>query len=117
MLPPVPVEGPSPRAARGGRTIRRPGTFGSIALLIILLVAPAHAQECTPTTSAAPEVDVAGERYYLIVDPSLCPGCPVGVHVIVYEETNGIAGLQRQDERHDDTCKGLIRPDAPLKPA
>ncbi|HUR70234.1 MAG TPA: hypothetical protein VM370_13400 [Candidatus Thermoplasmatota archaeon] len=29
-------------------------------------------------------------------------------YLYVYEESNGIEGLQRQDEVHDDTCGGAI---------
>jgi hypothetical protein len=80
--------------------------FTTLLTLAALGVAlPAMAQECTPTTSV-PEVDAGG--FY--VDNDLCqPTCVFSIWI--YQESNGILGLQRGDEVHDDTCAGQIDPD------
>lgn len=47
-------------------------------------------------------------RYYVDNDPCQpSTGCAFGSWWI-YEESNGIDGLQRDDEVVDDTCHGLI---------
>lgn len=96
--------------------MRRFSILFSALCVAALLSAPGAAQTCTPTTSEAPSQDVNGRTIYLVVDPSACEGCPMGAHVILYEETNNIGGLQRQDARHDDTCKGEIHADAKFSP-
>jgi hypothetical protein len=75
--------------------------FTTLLTLAALGIAiPAFAQECELTTSS-PEVDAAG--FY--VDNDACqPDC--GYSIWIYQESNGIAGLQRGDEVHDDTCGG-----------
>jgi hypothetical protein len=65
---------------------------------------------CEMTTSY-PEVDtgigIAGApRYY--VDYDQCQPCMWSLYV--YEESNGIDGLQRGDEVVDDTCAGAAGP-------
>ena len=90
-------------------------------LATLSLVAPAAAEACELTTSPAlicpagpapglPCVETAAAGYYIDED-----GCPLLAVVQnchysfwVYEESNGIAGLQRDDEIRDDTCRGLI---------
>lgn len=77
---------------------------------------PASAVECTPTTSTtdaehvileAPARNAAAD--YVAID--LCqPACLSSVWP--YYELNGIAGLQRGDDAVDDTCGGMIDPDA-----
>lgn len=46
---------------------------------------------------------------------TICPLLlvPYGVFCTmwIYQESNGIAGLQRSDEVHDDTCGGMIEAD------
>lgn len=75
------------------------------ALLGVFAVASAMAtHDCVPTTSA-PEIDVAG--FY--VDNDLCQPCMWSIWV--YQESNGIEGLQRGDEVVDDTCGGQIPAD------
>lgn len=77
------------------------------ALLFLLTLTPVIAQECTPTTSD-PEVDVGGVYY---IDNDWCqPTCMFSIWI--YEEANGIEGLQRGDEVKDDTCNGQIESDA-----
>ncbi|HUR68010.1 MAG TPA: hypothetical protein VM370_02105 [Candidatus Thermoplasmatota archaeon] len=81
---------------------------------LLLLTAPfALADECVPTTSFAP---IAAAGYYVYepcIDPDDASDCsdwgPWSIWV--YEESNGIAGLQREDELRDDTCGGMIDSD------
>ncbi len=55
--------------------------------------------------------------YYL--DNDWCQSQDCGYSIWIYEETNGIANLQRQDATgddvneftQDDTCHGMIKPD------
>ncbi|HUR70059.1 MAG TPA: hypothetical protein VM370_12510 [Candidatus Thermoplasmatota archaeon] len=88
-------------------------------LLATALAAPALADGCVPTTTT-PQLDVAGALYVADdcegVDPS-----PPNDHCItplggkwVYQESNGIPGLQRQDDVVDDTCGGAIAGDTVL---
>lgn len=96
----------------------------SLAFALAFLV-PSSAAECVPTTS---EADVTLGAFY-VDDAISCSsydleGCPFRVclfpiggpclvesglwYMWVYEESNGIPGLQRQDEMQDDTCGGVI---------
>jgi hypothetical protein len=77
-----------------------------VCLLALLLLAPAAAQGCQ-MTSSNPEVDTGlpvdgAPRFY--VDNDLCHFCLFSIWV--YQESNGIDGLQRGDEVVDDTCGG-----------
>lgn len=72
---------------------------------IIALALPAGANGCLPTTST-PELDVAG--FYIENDPCQ-PECMWSFWV--YQESNGMDGLQRGDEVKDDTCGGVIEAD------
>ena len=75
-------------------------------LVAVALAAPVGAEHCTSYTTSWPEVTY--DPYY--VDHDICqPDCFNAINV--YEETNGIAGLQRGDEMVDDTCHGQILPD------
>jgi hypothetical protein len=68
------------------------------------------ADHCTSWNTEAPEVDstLVGGAYY--VDNDVCqPECIFSIWV--YEESNGIAGLQRGDEVVDSTCHGQIDAD------
>lgn len=47
-------------------------------------------------------------------DPYHDGGGPCLFSVWFYYETNGIPGLQRGDEEHDDTCHGMIESDTIL---
>lgn len=74
-----------------------------LALSATLLLATVPASPgCTPS-STTPEVAAGG--FYVVVDECFVGCMPL---VWVYEESNGIAGLQRADEVHDDTCGGEI---------
>ena len=83
----------------------------TLGLILILPLASASWYEgCEPVTSI-PEIDTgptpAGHWY---VDHDVCqPECPNPTWV--YEESNGIDGLQRNDEMVDDTCGGVIASD------
>lgn len=84
--------------------------FAAIACTVAII--PASAEDCEPS-SAFPEVDagVPGvARYYVDMD---CwqPSCQDFITIWVYEETNGIEGLQRNDEVVDNTCNGRIPAD------
>ena len=82
--------------------------FTTLLTLAALSVAlPAGlADHCEGFSTSVPEAEAA--PYY--VDNDLCqPGCAFSIWV--YEETNGIAGLQRGDEVVDDTCHGSIEAD------
>lgn len=80
---------------------------------ILLLTTGAHAAECQMTT-ARPEVDTgaapvaSAPRFYVDDDGSLCEPCSISIWV--YEESNGIGGLQRHDDVRDDTCGGAAGP-------
>lgn len=72
----------------------------------------ASAEHCTVNDGHLPEVDSGGSalgRFY--VDNDLCqPGCMFSIWV--YQESNGIEGLQRGDPVRNDTCHGTIRADS-----
>lgn len=84
------------------------------AVLVIALLAlaavPAQAADCIPgRTEADVDTDPANTgivpRYYVVNDgPNWC--CLVSIWI--YQEANGIDGLQRDDEVVDDTCRGQI---------
>jgi hypothetical protein len=64
---------------------------------------------CRPTTSKAElTVTALGATYYADAD---CPTGGCGAALRLMEESNGMPGLQRQDEAVDDTCLGEISPD------
>ncbi|HUR68012.1 MAG TPA: hypothetical protein VM370_02115 [Candidatus Thermoplasmatota archaeon] len=75
--------------------------------LVAALAFPAAADGCVPTTQAFPllTVHALGEGVYIDADPCV-GGCETTVWF--YQESNGIAGLQRQDAVVDDTCGGAI---------
>lgn len=84
--------------------------------ILILLAAlafalPVDASHCTTYTTSMAELDtgLAGgsTRYY--VDNDWCPQCHLSLWI--YQESNGIDGLQRADEVVDDTCHDMIRGD------
>jgi hypothetical protein len=88
------------------------------ALVAAFLAGPVDAGHfCETYSTSAPEIDTQGqleERYYVEYVPPCQPEClpgPPGV-LYLYEEANGIDGLQRADEWEDDTCHGLVPPDA-----
>ena len=81
-----------------------------LTLAAIAIAIPAGAAHCTAPNTEAPEVDttaVGGAHY---VDNDLCqPECIFSIWI--YEESNGISGLQRGDEVVDSTCHGMIESD------
>lgn len=78
-----------------------------VALAAAALLPLSAADHCATYTTAQPEV--ALENHY--VDLDACQtGC--GPSLRIYEESNGIGGLQRGDDVQDDTCHGMISPDA-----
>jgi hypothetical protein len=79
----------------------------SLLALVAALAVPVEASHCSMWETARPEVDVLGLYY---VDHDHChPDCIDNVWV--YEESNGIPGLQRGDEWYDNTCHGMIPSD------
>jgi hypothetical protein len=69
-------------------------------LAVVAITGTAFAQDCEMTTSI-PEAAAGG--FY--VDNDLCqPVCLFSIWI--YQESNGIEGLQRGDEVVDDTCGG-----------
>ncbi len=80
----------------------------------LAFIAPSSADVCEPTTTE-PEVTletVAGTYY---VDFIFCqPECYPNFAYWVYEESNGIEGLQKNDAYEDDTCGGRIAGDTIL---
>jgi len=71
----------------------------------LAIAVPVSAQDCEPSNADA-EVDLGG----LYVDNDPCqPECLFSIWV--YQETNGIEGLQRGDEVEDNTCGGQIESD------
>jgi hypothetical protein len=83
--------------------------FLSLAL-VLALAGPVGAEHCTTwstSTSGAwgPFVEAGG--HYVFTDCwTYDPECNLSFWI--YEESNGIPGLQREDETHDDTCHGII---------
>lgn len=88
-----------------------------LTLAILVLAAPLAlaTDECIPTTTDA----ISAGAYY-VYEPCL-DDTPQGREecaywgpwsIWIYEESNGISGLQRQDELRDDTCGGMIAGDA-----
>lgn len=86
------------------------------ATLALLMLAPlALAEECVPTTTTGA---IAVGDYYVYDACADMTGEGTmecgwwGPWVVwIYEESNGIAGLQRADELRDDTCHGEIAGD------
>lgn len=77
-----------------------------LTLATIAVAVPATlAAGCEPTTA---EPEVAQQGYY--IDNDACqPECIVSIWI--YQESNGIDGLQRSDEQVDNTCGGVIDSD------
>jgi len=73
-------------------------------LSLTLLASTLSADGCVPTTSLA---SVEAADHYVVADA--CAGCLVSVWV--YQESNGLPGLQRGDHVVDDTCGGQIEAD------
>lgn len=83
----------------------------------LALMNSAQGDACALTTSqtdadTGPVTGPAGVRYYLVDDCFISSCSPPfsNVHVdgtfYIYEESNGVDGLQRADEVADDTCSG-----------
>lgn len=64
------------------------------------------AAHCTKIHTS--EALIERDGYYVAIDR--CLGDCV-LSAWVYEESNGIVGLQRLDDQVDDTCHGRIEPD------
>lgn len=82
--------------------------------IVFLLASFAEAGHCLTYSTTPPSLtcyDVPSPEaggYY--VDEDCCViGCIFSIWI--YQESNGIPGLQRDDEHVDDTCHGLIEGD------
>lgn len=82
---------------------------------------PAQPRHCThwdTTTSTLADTNPEGiedvPRYYADSNPNRFNEGILGVSWRVYEESNGIDGLQRGDEEIDDTCHGMIPADTAM---
>jgi hypothetical protein len=84
-----------------------------ILLFCAMLILPTSlADDCAMTTQS-PDVDTdplglgAGPRFYVEDGTEQCAFTGLCLFSIwIYEGTNGVDGLQRQDEVRDDTCGG-----------
>lgn len=75
------------------------------ALLTLALALPALGAGCEGTTSttSTSQVVVGAGGFYVAND--ICqPGCTFSIWI--YQESNGVPGLQRGDTMRDDTCNG-----------
>lgn len=81
------------------------GARAAILLSIALTPLPTAFSDGPCTTSIA--YAAVGQYYVVIVDQF---GWIHPVAWYVYEETNGVAGLQRNDEFYDDTASGTCYP-------
>jgi hypothetical protein len=85
----------------------------AVVLFAAAIAASASANGCTPTTSHTTFTvhAIGGIGYYLAEDPGWL-SCEFGIpecgSIWIYEESNGMPGLQRGDEIVDDTCGGAI---------
>lgn len=85
----------------------------------VALAPMALGSHCTTYSTSLPEYDTklvseATGQPRLYADDDCFPlvACwDVFFSFWIYEESNGIDGLQRGDEWQDDTCHGLIAPD------
>lgn len=82
-------------------------TFLILIAALTLSLTSANAEHCSSYSTSTPEVDMthSGSPYYIDNDPCQ-PECHSSTWI--YEESNGISGLQRGDEVVDDTCHGMI---------
>lgn len=82
--------------------------------LAAALAVPASADHCLSWSSTEPHVTVCevGDCTYVLL-ATMCSdgGACYPISPWIYEESNGIAGLQREDELQDDTCHGMIAGD------
>jgi hypothetical protein len=86
-------------------------TLVALLTLLALTLPSALAGHCGGWSTSHPEVAQNG----LYVDNDLCQlelECIASLWV--YQETNGIPGLQRSDPQVDDTCHGMVPADRRL---
>ena len=85
----------------------------ALLILVLLAMIPTFAAQAEPACQRSPPpiLDTgatAAGQYYATLDFSAIDGWPLGS---VYQESNGIRGLQRWDKFYDDTCGGEIEGD------
>lgn len=93
--------------------------LATVVIVFVLAAMPVGANHCTSysTSRSDLDVDLIADHYYVVVDCAMivspCPGPgPSGpVLMWVYEESNNITGLQRDDGLTGDTCHDLIEAD------
>lgn len=80
------------------------------AVVAVSLLAPAAADHCQSYHTTTPTLWCGAASFPgdhpVYVDDDCCPECLY--YVWIYQESNGIPGLQREDEIVDDTCHGMI---------
>lgn len=74
-------------------------------LAAVAILPMGSAEECEP---GGPTPDAAFAGYYLEAD-ACGAGCVASTWL--YEESNGLPGLQRRDAAMDHTCAGMQAPD------
>lgn len=75
--------------------------------VLLILSIPSTLAECPSVES--PTAEVSG----VYVELDQCqPTCLISLWI--YQESNGIPGLQRADAIRDDTCGGILQPDVLL---
>lgn len=90
-------------------------TYPLALLLLVAAVPPGLAEHCESYSTSEPEVTTPSDpttlgvvpTYYHDQDICWSSGTCVSSYWI-YEESNGLPGLQREDEIVDDTCHGMI---------
>lgn len=86
--------------------------FAALALAA-LVFGTAAAEHCTGPSTSTPLLTfhwVGGHGAYVVFEADCVAGIEL-CDLIVYEEANGVAGLQRLDDHADDTCHGAIPAD------
>lgn len=79
------------------------------AAFVFALAGPGASSHCATYSTSQADVDALGMWYFTDDD-----GCRWGFPecgLWIYEESNGIQGLQRGDLYVDDTCHNAIEPD------
>lgn len=81
--------------------------IAGVLVMLTLAAHPAVAGHCTRFTTS-----VTGDTQVVLdVDGAYVVGDRTIARAFVYEESNGIPGLQRADAGRDDTCHGQIAGD------
>lgn len=71
-------------------------------LAIAALILAPHAAAATYCDRPPSEPEIDAQGVYVDSEPCAAGDCIISVWI--YEETNGVTGLQRDDFRHSDVC-------------